>query len=336
MNALIKQFLIAGFCLMSLATTTSAQTTQTETNPRLSSPVTNQALNEQLRVARDLLRKRNYAGAAAYLEKLYTENNTNELIFNLLRTCYLNLKQWTKAEIISQRFTELYPQKAKYYSFLGDAYIKEGRREDALNAYLKSATLCDDQGAMRITTILESLLNENFIDHAVRIIDSIRILRNETTLLALQRGRALESGGHYTAAAGEYFIALNTATSAAAAERKLHSMLDFPTSSEETEQALVALAPVSSNFRAFRLLTNYYLGHNNYEKASGYAIRQDSAEGFKGTALVQFARNCQERELFAEVVRMTAYLRSQYANQPFMVDINLLQADALVRLGHIE
>jgi len=335
-NSLIRQFLVAGFCWITLAAATSAQTTGTEIKPRVSPGMTNAALNEQLRLARDLIRQRNHAGAAAYLEKLYAENNTSEIIFNLLRTCYMNLKQWTKAETISRRFTELYPDKAKYHFFLGDAFIKEGRREDALDAYLKSASLCNDQGAVRIATILERLLNENFIDHAVTIIDSIRIFNDDSSFFALQRGRALEAGGQYTAAAGEYFIALDTASSAAAAERQLHGMLDFPTSSEETEQALVALAPVSANFRAFRLLTNYYLGHGNYEKASGYAIRQDSAEGLKGAALIQFARNCQERKLFAEAVRMTEYLRSQHADQPLMADISLLQADALVQLGRVE
>ena len=158
MKTPITRLLIIGFCLTSLASSVSGQTVEPRTVPRPAPQLTNPVLNQQLQVARDLLRRRNYAGAAAYLEKLYSENTNSEIIFNLLRNCYLNLKQWTKVEIISQRFTELYPKKARYFSFLGDALIQQGRREDALNAYLKSAALCNNQGGMNIANLLERLL----------------------------------------------------------------------------------------------------------------------------------------------------------------------------------
>jgi len=293
--------------------------------------------NDRLTVARRLINQRNYQGASALLENLYKDNPKNEVIFNLLRTCYNELNFWPKMEELSRRFADHYPTDYRYRYILGESLARQDKKDESLKAFKEAISLTGRNKESSISSILDRMMVLNFDNDLMQIIDSLRANGYDSTAFAWYSGKIHEKKGEYSQAALDYFSLLDKDDiTARRAERGLHSLLDFEESSKEVEDAILSQTRTDINVRAYRLLSSYFLNKNKPDKAFYFVIKQDSVESYKGISLLNYMRACQEQKLYDETIRMGEYIQSHHTDKPFLPDSYFIFAEALKALGRVD
>ena len=293
---------------------------------------------EKLTTARRLLRARQYQPAADLLETLYQEYPGEEVVQSLLMTCYRNLSQYAKVEMLARRVVEKNPRRVNYWVWLAEALAEQGKADEAAEAYRQAVRNLPVFSTSMLRQVISSMRTNGLEDGALRLIDSLRLVTGDALLFAVERGEVLESRREYAAAAREYLPALATDTTieAAEAERRLLALLSFPESAAETEAVLLAEGERLSGRRAVRLLAAHYLKSGNLDRAYEFAIRQDSLEGGNGAVLVQYLRECRERKLWPALVRMASYMLSRPGRFPGEMEARFLYGEALTEMGRYD
>ncbi|MDH4157559.1 MAG: tetratricopeptide repeat protein, partial [candidate division Zixibacteria bacterium] len=300
-------------------------------------PVADPEFNDRVMVARNLMTRREYLPASALLESLYQQYRSNEVVFNLLRDCYIALGFWPKLENLTRRFADLYPRHYRFQLYLGEALSKVGNKEESLAAYKKAIGLVGRNEEQAIGLVLDKMLADGHNEAAVTLIDSLRGARLDSTAFAMQRGIILEGHKRYAEAAMEFFSLLRQDHQLAVkAEKRIYSLLSFPESSGEVEKALLAQTETAANVYTFRVLSSYYLSVDNFDRAAYFAVKQDSADGYKGQPLVTFMRSCRDRKAWDQAVGMAEYILARYNEGPFLADTYFTYAEALTALGRYD
>jgi tetratricopeptide (TPR) repeat protein len=290
--------------------------------------------DQKVVLARKLIREGNYEAGSALLETLYEQDQDNPVILNQLLSCYEQLSYLVKAEELARRFVERHPQNVTYRVKLAEVLVKQGKTEDAEAAYREAISLLQQGSVSSYQMVLQSLIKHSFETTALALVDTVRIKLHDSTLFALERGTILEQQNRYRDATVEFSAVLDdTGRQASDAENKLLSLLDYPESSAEVEQALLEQTGRTTSSRAAKILSSFYLKTEQFDRAFDFAVLQDSLEGQTGTPLVNFLRSCRERKQYQEAARIAEYILSRYQDQPILGETYFLYADVLVQLG---
>ncbi|MFZ5980287.1 MAG: tetratricopeptide repeat protein [Candidatus Zixiibacteriota bacterium] len=321
--------------MLGLPAKIQAQAEQRLDNP----PVEVRGLSEnerQLAFARNLIRLRNFEGASALLEVLYEKEPENEIVQHLLKQCYEELKYYDKSEVLLRKFIENHPGNIGYYLNLAEILIIKGELDEGYQYYDRAVELIKVDDTNRYLLVVSSLISSGLDDRALRLIDSLRLVRSDSSLFALERGQVFEKRKEYRVAAQEYFPLLfeDTTNSAVNAERRLLEMLEFPESSGEVEKTLLDQTRQATNERALKLLSTFYIKSGQYDRAYEFTIREDSLAGKEGKALVYFMRQCRERKVYEQVNRMGAYILEHYdETSPLFLEAAYNYGEALEKTG---
>jgi len=311
----MKKFLLTVLFLlpvfMSLPVLCPAQQRETPRQIKIGSLT---ELERQIVFARNMVRERNFEMASALLEVIREKDPENEIARNLLRQCYTELKYYDKSEDLLRSLIEENPDNISYQLELAEVLVYQGKKDEGLEAYTRAMALVENNDSTRFLLVINSLITSGLDDNALALIDSIRLIENDSLLYGLQRGSILEKHKKYRAAALEYFPLLveDTTNTAITAERNLFNLLEFVESSKEVEQTLLAKAGQASSSRVMKLLSTYYIKVGEFNKAFDFTVRLDSLDKNEGNSLLYFMRQCRERRQFEQVIRMGDYLRTKY------------------------
>ncbi len=291
--------------------------------------------DQKIRLARDLIRKKNFEAAAALLETVYEQNPTHPVAINLLFTCYSRLGYLLKAEELSRRLVEKNPKNFIYRLRLAEILARQSRPEEAQAEYNRTLALLKDNNVPSYRSVLQSMIAYGFEEAALKLIDTARKRSGDSTLFALDRGEILAKHNDYPHATQEFFAVLSdSGRTGSEAEKKILSFLYYPESAKEVERILLEKALKNVNLRAAKILSAYYLKTEQFDRAFDFAIMRDSLEGRTGTPLLLYLRSCQERELYPEVARMASYILKHYpSDHPVAGEAFFLYAEALAHQG---
>ncbi len=294
-----------------------------------------QDTNSRIALARKLIRARDYQGAADVLETAYESSTDNGIIENLLKTCYQQLKQYSKAELLTRRILQRQPQAVGSRLNLAELLAKQGKIEEAIVQYRAVEKQLDSKNASNQLLIIRSMIAAGMEENALAHIDKVRKGIKDPTLFRLERGGLLEARREYVEAAREYIPVLNqdSTRDAGNAERKLLALLSFPESAEQVEDVLMSFADSTAGQRTLRLLADHYVKIDRFDEAFAIALRQDSLSGGTGTPLINVMRRCRERQAWEQVVRVGEHFLEHHDDPRFGIEAAFSRAEALVRLG---
>ena len=294
-------------------------------------------LNNRVAFARQLMRDRNYEGAAAMLELLYDRYPENSVIVALLVQCYDQLQHYEKSQEIIQRHLIRNPDNFNFQLLYAETLARQNKTDEAREAYLAAASNLALSNLVRYQTVIQSMVGNNLDTAVLGFIDSLRSLTADSTLFALHRGTVLERQKQYEAAALEFYSLLSDTTRLGnEAEKKLMALLNFGESEPVVQAALLGRVDLFTVPRAVKILSTHYLRSGQYEKAFEFTVSQDSLEGFGGRSLLNYMRSCYERRLYGQTVLMGEYLINHRDTLSVRVDAYFIYADALVRLGRYD
>jgi len=293
---------------------------------------------QKIALARRLISAQRFQEAADLLEIMYESEPDNGLVQNLLRTCYDQLKQYDKAELLMRRIIERDPRSAGHRLYLAELLARLDRKDEALEVYDQAAAMIEESDPVRFLILIKSLTSSGMDQAALDRIDQARAKFADPTLFAIERGGIFEKRQEYKKAVMEYLPPLvqDSTPDADRAESRLLALLEFQASSVQVEELLRAVADSTSGLRTMRLLADHYLKAGRFDDAFWYTLRQDSLEGHSGMPLLSFTRRCQERRCWPQVVRMTEVILRQYADSRYQLEASLDRAQALAELGRAD
>ncbi|MGH8014720.1 MAG: tetratricopeptide repeat protein, partial [Candidatus Zixiibacteriota bacterium] len=114
--------ILAGYGAAGIADTKSAIKSADSEEQRLA--------NTQLQLARQLMAARDFQSAADILEGLYEIDPNNTIVSNSLKSCYEQLKQYPKGEILLRRLSERFPDNISYKINLAENLTYQGKLEE--------------------------------------------------------------------------------------------------------------------------------------------------------------------------------------------------------------
>jgi len=288
----------------------------------------------RLVLARRLIGARNYEGASAILEGIFEERPSDQNVQNLLLTCYTQMQQFDRAEILLRRQVEHNPKNYIYLLKLAEVLSKQGNLKESLALYDETVDLIGTRNTNRYLSIIRSLISHGMEPRAMELIDSVRVLKADSNLYAQERGAILELQKEYALAAGEYISVLtqDTTSRVTSAERKLIALLRFEESSAVVEQSLLSVVDQANSAQVLKLLASHYLNTERLDDAFGFALRQDSLEQNNGQALFRYIRQCEDHKAWSQVVRMSEYILRRYPNGPLVPEVMLKHSEGLVEI----
>ncbi len=291
-------------------------------------------IDHKMTVARQLIRQRNYEGAAALLETIYEKQPDNPVVINLLRNCYDQIGQYGKSELLIRRLIERTPTSYAYRMYLAEALARQGQHDAAATAYNEAIERIRNKDTVQYLHIIKSMQAHGFDTEAIDIIQQLRTEKADTALFAFEAGVIYEGERKYREAAGEFYVAMrDTSRVGVNAENKLITLLNFPESSKEVEQTLLELLQHDPQADGARVLSAYYLSVNRTDDALKYALLRDSLEGGNGDYLMQHLRMCQSRKMYKQAMEVARLIINKYGDKPVFSGAFFIYADVLTQLG---
>ena len=336
MISIIKTLLIVigGLCLIGGRTADAGESTKSVIKVN-QMPGISEEFDRQVRLARQLINQKDYHGAAALLEPLFSKIPNHTLIYNLLRQCYDKLGYLPKISDLANRMIEEYPNECRYRLDLARVQVQMQGPQSGLESFYKAAQLAKTDGDY--LNVTNSMMSAGFAEEALTLIESLKEKIVNPSSFALQRGILLEAQRLYHEAVLAYLPLLaDTTRDAVTAERRLLALLEFPASSEQVEATLLEGIKTSSNLHGLKALAAYYLKIGRLDEALTYTLQLDSLQELNGQALIRFMRSCRERRQYALAISMGEYFFDHYHQSPVMTEAYLVYADALTQIGRYD
>lgn len=294
-------------------------------------PASSEEFDQQVRLGRQLIKHKDYHGAAAVLEPLISEVPNHSLVYNLLRQCYDKLGYLPKVFDLANHMIKEYPNEFRYRLDLARVQVQMHEPEAGLESFHKAAQMAKtDSDYLSVTNMM---MSSGFAEEALTLMESIEEKITNPSAFALQRGVLLEAQRLYREAVLAYQPLLeDTTRDAITAERRLLALLEFPASSEQAEATLLEGITTSANSRGLKALTAYYLKIGRLDEALAYTLQLDSLQERDGQALVRFMRSCRERRQYGLAISMGEYFFDHYHQSPVMTEAYFVYADALTQI----
>jgi len=290
--------------------------------------------NSRIKFARDLMREKNFEGAAALLETIYERQTGNNSVVSLLRTCYNQMGYYSKAEMLIRNTLKTAPNIYLNHQFLAEALARQNKTEEALQSYQTAVENVKRQDSVQYLNIVRSMSVYGFEAEAIDLIKKIRIQKNDPKVLSLEAGKISEAARDYKTATLEFFSALDdTSRGGVEAEGRLLNLLANEEATEMVEQELLTQVGDSPRVKVARLLSVHYLKTGQAERAYQFARLQDSLDGKNGRAILNHIRSCNERKLYQDAVDTYEKSPTIYTDDPMYFEALRFYANALVQLG---
>ena len=281
----------------------------------------------RLQTARRQMKAGDFVAAADVLELIYREFPYDPRVVNLLRDCYVELKRYFSAIEILKLQIAAQPLNITPFYDLADVYFKAGKTDSALLQveYLMSYG-SDLQGIKRYSFGLKQtlrLLTENWHDTlTVSYTRTFREAAADSALFADIMAEALERQRDFRGALRESFTLLKTDTTSAGRRRRsgdfrLGQLLAYPEAQEEVKDELKEmLKSEPSDTLALKYLGQLYMKSQDFEPAFEMYVRFDSLTKTDGRQLFNYLRECYDRKLYSQAVRMGELILEVYAGKP--------------------
>ena len=335
MNFLGKLLIVIGGLCLIVGTETYADKTTKPEIKTIQREVIPEEINRQVQLARQLISNKDYSGAVALLEPVFSEIPNRSLLYNLLRQCYDKLGYLPRVQDLANQMIKEYPDQCRYRLDLARVQIQLQEPEAGLESFYKAAELARTDGDY--LNITNSMMSSGFAEEALALMESVREKISNPSSFALQRGILLEAQRLYREAVLAYLPLLaDTTRDAATAERRLLALLDFASSSEQAEATLLESITNSNNLLGLKALTAYYLKNGRLDEAMAYTLQLDSLQNSDGQALVRFMRSCRERRQYALAVNMGEYFFDHYNQSPVMTEAYFEYAGALTQTNQFD
>ena len=326
-----RSLILTVICLFALSLQLNAGVTASRKLKKPSGEVRyNLSTDPRFQLARQLMSSRDFRPAADILESLYEIDPDNLVIANSLKSCYEHLKQYAKGELLLKRLIKRFPGNISYRLNLAESLIGQEKLDEGKKIYKDLLSQVDPKRPGAPASVIRSMVQANLEDDALEAILELRRISNDSTVMALQRAGILKGRRAYKEACQEYFkVIRDSSLFAAKAEKGLSELLNFGESAKVAEDALVSFVQADSSGRVFRLLSAYYLKAERFDDAYQFALKQDSAENFKGTSIMQYLRETMERKLYPQAIRMFEQAVKEIANKAFIGEFYFKYAKAL-------
>jgi tetratricopeptide (TPR) repeat protein len=312
--------------------------------------------DERLNLARRLISQKQYSEAAYLLEGLLASGAKSPNLENLLLSCYTRLGNNMGAEKLIRGMLEQNSNSLNLIVMLGEQLVQIDRKAEALSYYNQALAQIPPQQTSLYEYLMRSLTDFGFDDRAMELIDSLRIVRGDPALFAVQRGAILEKRSNYAGAAAEYYRILDQDTTAGgiAAERRLLSLLNFDPAAEPVEKSLLEQVEKTGNEAVIRILSAHYIGTGQLDRALHLTMWQDSIiasrpiendsshaplvriNARRGSLLLQFITQCGDREQDDLLIQVADYMNEKLPGETFTMQANLYKAEALNRRKRYE
>jgi len=295
-------------------------------------------IDSKITLARRLMRAFDFQTAADLLEPLYEKNQSNSMVHSLLKSCYMQTKQFGRVETFLRMEIKRQPERIGNYLSLAEIIARQGRTEEAIKEYDKVINLPGMNQKSRFLLLFRSMISVGLEDHALVKIDQLREDNDDSTMFGLERGTILEKQIRYTEAALEYlpYLKVDTSANAVQAEKKLLALLEFQDSSEEIIKLLTNQKEYGNSLRIIKLLADYYLKNGDSKQAFDLSVKFDSLGNTEGSALVHFVRQGRDRQAWTQVVAMTDYTLQKYPGNPFEIDLRFTKGEALAEISETD
>ena len=326
-----RSLTFAVICLLTLSSQLYAGVTEARKLKKPSGEVQYQlSTDPRFQLARRLMSSRDFQAAADVLETLYEIDPDNSVITNSLKSCYEHLKQYAKGELLLRRLIKKFPGNVSYQLNLAESLIGQGKLDEGKEIYKDLLSQVDPRRPGAPASVIRSMVRADLEEEALEAILELRRISNDSTVMAMERAGILKGRGVYKEACQEYFkIIRDSSRFAAKAEKGLSELLSFGESARIAEEALVGFSKVDSSGRVFRLLSAYYLRAERFDDAYQFALKQDSAENFRGASIMQYLRETMERKLYPQAIRMCEHAVKDIANKPHKGEFYFKYAKAL-------
>jgi len=290
--------------------------------------------NSRIKFARDLMRDKNFEGAAALLETIYEKQPNNNSVISLLRSCYNQLGYYTKTENMIRKMLAAHPDRYVNHQFLAEALARQNKTEEALLSYKSAVENVLNEDSTQYLNIVRSMSAYGFESEAINLIKDIRTQKNDPKVLSLEAGKISEATRDYKTATLEYFSALDdTSRGGVEAEGRLLNLLSNENATIDVEKELLSQTGNSPRTKVARLLSVHYLKTGQPEKSYQFARLQDSLDGKNGLAILNHIRSCNERKLYQDAVIAFEKSPPVYVKKPMYFEALRIYAIALVQLG---
>ncbi len=288
-----------------------------------------QVLRKKIMFARKLISERNYEGAASFLEVIYETEPTNQVVINLLKQCYSQLKLYFKLEELIKKQIESSPSNIGYRLSLAEIAEHQGKTDEAIKYYKKAVSLIDGVNRVRYQLVVQSMLNNNLESEAEKYIIEWRKKTSDNRLLGEQMGKIYERKKEYKKALAEYYPLLaDTSRIGNNVEKEIVELLLFEDSAPITEEYLLQQSKKDFNVRAVKILSMHYIRTGQLDKSFAFTKLRDSLVEKNGNALISYMQTCKREKLYDELIRMGDYLLSQYEQPSIRNRARFLIADA--------
>ncbi len=284
----------------------------------------------QIEVIRKLVSQGAFISAVGMLEDLYSKEPDNREVVDLLFICYMELKAYSKAEMLVKRVLEKTPHDPGYNSRLLQLYMQAGN--DSLVTEQAHAFI--DRFSDNLSSydqVIAILKANGYDDLGMEFIETARTKFNDPNLFLVMAGSFYEVRRDYGLAVKEYFKAayLDSAT-AQEADAKMAALIRYPDSPDEIIDTLESLCTVNpGDTFALKFLSEAYIKNERYAEAFESTIRLDSLTGGDGREVFNYLRRCRDRGLYDEVVKVAEYLDRNKQNKTVPYNYKLFYAEAL-------
>lgn len=289
---------------------------------------------DRLASVRQLIAQGAFISAINILENIYEKQPDDKAVIELMLVCYTELKAYTKAEMLLQRKIEKEPSDFRNFSLLLETYFKMGN-DSLANAEADEILNKFPDNKDIYGSVVRQLVNYGDPDRAMKLIEDGRKKFKQSYLFSIEAASIYETRGAYYDAVVEYFKSIQADTLAARdADRKLGQLIRIPGAPPLIIKALKnILDTLPNNAYALRMLEESYLKNNQYAEAFDICVLLDSLSKSKGGELFQYLRQCRERKLYDQVIKMAEYANRKYAQNWTFSEYRFYYGEALVGTG---
>jgi tetratricopeptide (TPR) repeat protein len=288
----------------------------------------------ELELARRMIATDSYISAANLLEDLYSRQPDSREIVDLLLLCYTQLKAYHKSEILLKRRLESQPFDFQYHDRLLEVYLKTGA-DSAVGGQIDNMLGRFPGNPDIYAVIVRRLVEFGRYEKAMSMVKQGRNEFRRVGLFALEAASILEIKGKYYEAVMEYLHAVTSDTlRIAEIDRRMGLLIGYPRAPSEVTRALKdILDSVPDNKFALQMLQEAYVKNDQFAEAFDVTVRLDSLADSQGREMFKYMRQCRERKLYEQVVKVGDYIDKRTPEGRSFADYRFYRAEALAGLG---
>jgi tetratricopeptide (TPR) repeat protein len=289
---------------------------------------------DRLAMVRQMVAQGAYISAIGILEEIHKEEPNNPAVIDLMLTCYTELKAYDKGEALLKEQLKIHPDEFRMRYKLLELYLNSGADslvDGTINDFLAQFPGNPDL----YFAIVRMIFNSGNAERTMRLINQGRKEFNRDYLYGIEAASILERKGNYYDAVMEYYkIIRNDSTRAPEADRGIAELIRYRGAPPEVIRALqTILKERPDDLYALRVLREAYIKNSQYTEAFDISIKLDSLSQSTGMELYQYLRQCRERKLYEQVVKISEYIDRKYVDNPTISEYKFFYGEGLAGLG---